>query len=116
MRNYTLFIEARLSFVGFHAWPGAPAPVDYLRLRHRHVFGVRARREVTFADRQIEFQTFKKEIATFIERSWPGGELGETSCEAFATVLAHQFELDECEVSEDGENSGLIILSPEKTI
>jgi len=116
MRNYTLFIEARLSFVGFHAWPGAPASVDYLRSRHRHVFGVRARREVSFANRQIEFQTFKNEIAAFIDRSWPGGELGETSCEALAVVLAHQFELDECEVSEDGENSGLIILSPEKTI
>jgi len=71
---------------------------------------------VSFANRQIEFQTFKNEIAAFIDRSWPGGELGETSCEALAVVLAHQFELDECEVSEDGENSGLIVLSPEKII
>lgn len=116
MRNYTLFVEARLSFIGFHAWPGAPAIADHLRPRHRHVFGVRARKEVTFANRQIEFQTLKNEIASFIERSWPGGELGETSCEALATVLAHQFELDECEVSEDGENSGLIVLSPEKIV
>lgn len=108
-----VFVEIRTSFIGFHAWPDAPEDVAFLRTRHRHVFHVRARKEVLFLNRSIEFFTLKNKITRYIHDHYPDGELYNLSCEMFALGLADVFDLAECEVSEDGENSGIVMIEKE---
>jgi hypothetical protein len=99
-------------FVGFHCWPGAPSDVKYLRDVHRHVFKVRVEVFVQHSNRDVEFQSLKRNVDAFLKdgvaasmklesaRSW--------SCEMIAAQVAeyvtqNNIIVKEVSVSEDGE-------------
>lgn len=108
-------------FVGFHRWPEAPAEVDYLRARHRHLFKARVYIDVGEENRQIEYHMLKRELTGvfFPDRELVVGtdevEFGDWSCEKIAHVLLEAVQILHpdrpyylVEVSEDGENGSII--------
>ena len=102
-------IVVNLRVEGFHQWVGAPAPHSYLASMHRHEFHVRAEKLVTHADRDIEIIAFKRELVEFIEAKYGRpAMLGGKSCEMLALEFVRAFQLDLCEVLEDGENGAVV--------
>lgn len=107
-------VFATSRFEAVHAWPGCDIDeVDYLRNRHRHVFHVKAEKDVNHNDRDTEFIWLKHRVEEETA-SW-GRELGPTSVEMMAERLIGRLGLVACEVLEDGENGVRIELqSPEE--
>jgi len=99
---------------GVHYWADCPfEEVDYLRHRHRHQFGIKAYKQVTHSDRDIEFIVLKHQMLAYLHKTyyndvsklhWFGGK----SCEMLAEELITAFELTRCEVNEDGENGAIV--------
>lgn len=107
------YIVSRVQVEGFHLWKNAPLEYHYLSNPHRHIFKVTAIREVFHDDRDVEFIHFARQIKDYLEgeyfsETWNACLFGSRSCEMIARELLEVFELTECEVSEDGENSGLV--------
>lgn len=107
-------IVVTLSFEGIHHWPECPIPeMAYLREKHRHVFTVKAAKEVTHNDRDIETIMFKGRLALHLATLGPrvgaAVDLGRRSCEDIADHLIKVAGLAECEVLEDGENGARLI-------
>ncbi|MBU0778307.1 hypothetical protein KKH23_10070 [Patescibacteria group bacterium] len=101
------FIVIRTSFEAGHHWPDCPFnDVAFLRNQHRHIFYVELKKEV-FEDRGIEFIRFKRVVEEFIKIKYAGKDLGPTSCEVMAKVLADKFNANSVEISEDLENSAI---------
>lgn len=114
-----------LQFEGFHSWPDAPdsiegTDVSYLRNRHRHMFHVKATKEVSHAERDIEFIALKHRIVAEILRvqaaiNWSGPvsngiiPVENWSCEMWAQHLLDIFGLSMCQVMEDNENGAMVI-------
>lgn len=89
---------------GFHKYPDAPAGVGYLSYKHRHVFIIRTRSEVTHNEREIEVITLQQKIENCLakEFDWPC-QFGDMSCESIAEwLLAKMPQLSYVEVLEDG--------------
>lgn len=105
-------VWAGVELPGFHRWPTAPDSRDYLRSRHRHLFGITAHVAVGHDDRDVEFHDLQDLI-----RAWwaaapatgPARECGPMSCEALARELWTYLEADHgltvsrIDVCEDGE-------------
>lgn len=105
----TVFCTTR--FEGFHCWPQAPGPVDFLRSVHRHMFHVRAEKTVTDVDREVEFILMKGQLNSMIETlkaEQRKESLPTWSCEKWARLLLERLQLSKCEVSEDGENGAIV--------
>lgn len=106
------YIRVTVHFAGLHYWSKAEDPHAYLANPHRHTFIVTATKQVTHADRQIEFFAFEDEILKFIRDRWCLGsdvyliDLDNYSCEQIASEILTQFDLSECWVSEDGQHEG----------
>ena len=98
-----LEIIVRTQFIGFHCWPDAPEPQAYLRDRHRHTFHVEATKQVTHADRDIEFIELRERVDVWIKERQQQ-DSATMSCEHWAIAIAEQFDFDAVEVNEDGEN------------
>ena len=97
-------------FEGFHCWPQAPREVDYLRSLHRHIFHVRAEKEVPIS-RHIEFITLRHQVDAAIAELQAELSLESVptwSCETMAILLLKRLELSKCEVSEDNENGAIV--------
>lgn len=109
---------------GFHNFPKAREifpEVGFLSDRHRHIFHFELEKKVNHDDRDVEFIMFKREVMSYlIDRyglqdltsnlppfSYPL-EFDSMSCEMIARELFDMFELDQCIVSEDGENAAKI--------
>ena len=119
--NTRTYVEVRSHVVGFHCWPDAPEPVTFLRARHRHVFHIRVKVEVTHDDRQVEFVLLKREVMSFIAvmpgvvanlQVW-GLEFGNLSCEQIARLIGDHlvglgYVVHDVGVSEDGEFEGSV--------
>ena len=97
---------------GLHCWPGAPDHRGYLRVPHRHQFGVRIETIVRHDDREIEFHDLRDRGLDLLRALAAGdGELlnfGPKSCEMIArdlgAELAAIFERSfRVTVDEDGE-------------
>ncbi len=101
-------VIVRLQFEGIHSWPGAPqrGPTPFLREPHRHIFHVTATRPVTHGDRDVEFIQLKRMLLQECLACFGGPHT--LSCEDMAAHLLKNFGLSRCEVSEDGENGGLV--------
>ena len=99
---------------GTHCWSNCPiTEVDYLRDRHRHMFGIKAYAEVFHDDRDIEFIELKHRIIDYLaERYYDtvsrSHEFGSQSCEMIAMELIEEFGLCQCEVNEDNENGAIV--------
>lgn len=109
-----------LQFEGIHCWPNCPIEeVSYLRSPHRHIFHVKAYKQVFHDDRDVEFIWLKHRIQEFLN-NWlqhsthttaPVYDLGPMSCEMIANKLIDEFNLSRCEVSEDNENGAIVTVT-----
>lgn len=96
-------------FEGIHCWPTCPfEEVKYLRDPHRHIFHIKASKEVFHDDRDVEFIMLKHKVETYLKTAFPDGQMGATSCEMLGRILMEAFDLVQVEVSEDGENGAII--------
>lgn len=118
-----------LQIEGIHHWPSCPfEEVAYLRDPHRHMFHIKAYKNVSHHDRDTEFLMLKHRIEAYLlteygqeikhDTGWYTGwaicdnkrvcEFGAMSCEMIAKELINEFDLSRCEVSEDGENGAIL--------
>lgn len=103
----TTEIVVTFQFEGFHHWPKAPSPHTYLSDTHRHMFHVKAWKEVFHGNREIEIIQFKRNMHRFAMEQWGYGQITTLSCEQMAEALCKKYELSRCEVLEDGENGAI---------
>jgi len=101
-------VFVRTSFEGFHRWPDAPAEVDFLRRRHRHVFHVKAEWRVSHDDRDIEFILAKRRLDDAIAVHRLDEDRSTWSCESWARWIIEALGAARVEVSEDGENGAIV--------
>jgi hypothetical protein len=103
------------SVEGYHRWPGAPKCLDFLFQRHRHVFKIQCRFEVTDGDREIEIFTQQQEIQRAIHDNFGApAEFGAMSCEYIAQWLYDLYPACVyCEVLEDGFGGAVVYRNPE---
>lgn len=91
---------------GTHRWPECPfEDVAFLREKHRHIFHVRATKQVTHSDRQVEIIRLKRSMLMYADKF--GGDFGRASCEDMAEHLVEKFDLITCQVLEDNENGAV---------
>jgi hypothetical protein len=108
------YIAVTTDFEATHRYPLAPEGVDFLRYPHRHIFRVRAQIRVTHDDRELEFILVKRFLTKRIREVWDGKDLGQFSCEMMCdqiySWLVEKYGQREMtiEVSEDGENTGIL--------
>ena len=99
---------------GIHCWPECEIEkVSYLKNRHRHSFHFLATKVVTDSDREIEIISFKNRIIATLNVEYYNPntselDFGTMSCEHIAEWMTEEFELDSCEVLEDGENGARV--------
>lgn len=103
-------ILVRFTYDATHNWPQAEEiagkEVAYLKYPHRHLFHFECRKEVTELDREIEIILFRKKILNFIGENY-NHDFGHLSCEMIAELILTEFDLNYCEVTEDGENGAV---------
>lgn len=101
-------VFCRTKFESFHCWPDAPDEVNFLRVRHRHMFGVKAFKTVYHTDRDVEFILLKREVERTIEVFIEEEDTANWSCERWALELLKACKLTRVEVDEDGENGAIV--------
>lgn len=107
-------VYCTLQIEGTHNWPDCPfEEVDYLKVRHRHVFHIKAHKVVNHDDRDTEFIMLKHQIRRYLAKKYVNPNtsvciFGAMSCEMIARELIEEFDLCRCEVSEDGENGAIL--------
>jgi len=115
--NKKIFVTIKSDFIGFHKWDSAPKEVEFLRNLHRHLFKVSCKIQVQEHDREIEFFIFQKKLRhEYIPDLMAILDANENkmSCEMMADTIAKLIMTDypsrdvSVEVSEDGENSGIV--------
>ena len=121
--KYIEQVYCTLQVEGTHNWPECPfEEVAYLRDTHRRVFHIKATKQVTHSDRDVEFIMLKHQITTYLRtqysKAWTSlpahmgdfvvHEFGAMSCEMIAKELIEEFDLIKCEVNEDGENGAVV--------
>jgi hypothetical protein len=101
---------------GLHHWAEAPAPEEYLRQPHRHLFTVAVRMQVHHSDREVEINAFTRwlehdVLPSLAVAAQPGRppDFGAQSCEQLAERITEMIQTRcgtgrwvECEVLEDG--------------
>lgn len=102
-------VVVSLQVEGTHHWDSCnKAEVNYLAHEHRHMFHIKAKKNVSHGDREIEIIKLKHKLEEhFVQYYCQHKKLnrfGAKSCEMLALELCKQFELSYCEVLEDGEN------------
>lgn len=117
--SITTEVYCTLQVEGLHHWPNCHiAEVSYLKDLHRHVFHIKAHKQVTHSDRDVEFIELKHKINYYLKQEyWDGNQrlmhFGAQSCEMLAKELITKFNLSKCEVSEDGENGAIVTVKQE---
>lgn len=107
-------VYCTLQVEGTHNWPNCPfEEVSYLRVPHRHVFHIKAYKEVFHDDRDVEFIMLKHQLQEFMYNSYYQSDVklhvfGARSCEMIGRELLDCFELSRIEVSEDNENGAIV--------
>lgn len=106
-------VVVKFQFEGIHCWPKCPIEeVAFLRSKHRHIFHVKAVKEVSHNDRDVEIIWLKRQMEEFVYSDLIGDDgydLGSLSCEDIAEILIKNFGLSACEVLEDGENGAYLV-------
>jgi len=110
------FVKIRHRFEGFHQWKEAPDEVSFLRQSHRHLFHVTVEIGVSHDDRELEFFIEQRFLKTLFDTT---EQCDNQSCETLARYVVMMFQKRHgydrpitCEVSEDGENSGVVKYTP----
>jgi hypothetical protein len=109
-------IIIKTSVQGVHKWQGVVHQsdlknVDFLQYPHFHIFEIKCKKYVNHSDRDVEIINLKLQIDKYIRDQYFNTDLGycvfqEMSCEMLAIQLADHFNLDYCEVIEDGNFGG----------
>jgi 6-pyruvoyl-tetrahydropterin synthase len=108
------YIKVKNQFVGFHQWEDAPPAYKFLRDLHRHVFKVETTISTTHNDRELEFFDVQDRIQFHIGNTKMEGHTNTWSCEDYAEYILDYLKVDfpgrkiSVEVSEDGENTGIV--------
>ena len=103
-----------LQIDGTHSWPDCPFDeVAFLCDNHRHMFHIKAFKQVYHDDRDVEFIMLKRQIQEYVNGKYfiPGYAthvFGAMSCEMIARELIEKFELSRCEINEDNENGAIL--------
>lgn len=111
----TLKIEGIHSFPKVaEVFPEGANEVDFLEHPHRHIFTIRAEKEVTHDNRDMEFIYFKHRIREHLESFYHDDAykclyFGAMSCEMIARVVLEKFDCISVEVWEDDENGARIV-------
>lgn len=121
-------VTACTKFEGIHCWPEAPDEVKFLRVPHRHMFGIRVEIEVNTNDRDIEFIMVKHVIDHWLGLQYDDTsnvwQMGRLSCEQVAEMVIDlvQQKFDKgkkrtisCTVDEDGENGATVTFEAKRT-
>lgn len=114
VRPLSIQVIVKLQVEGTHNWPGCPIEeVDYLKHPHRHMFHIEARKKVTHEDRDVEIIRLGHEIRNYLHDVFYDSDkrchaFGSRSCEMLATQLVRVFNLESCQVLEDGENGSIV--------
>jgi len=87
--------------------------VGFLQFPHRHMFHIKASKEVFHDDRDVEFITFKRDIVNWLHQHYYDAsedllDFGGMSCEMIARTLLEYFHCDYVEVWEDDENGARV--------
>lgn len=107
-------VVATLQVEGTHRWEDCPFDeVGYLRDAHRHMFHIKVVKEVTHDDRDVEIIKLKRQVKGYLEVKYHIPpyflcDFGCMSCEMIAKELVERFDLESCEVLEDGENGAIV--------
>jgi hypothetical protein len=126
-------MESRISvkndFIGYHRYSNAPQDVVFLRYMHRHHFIVTTTIEVKHNNREIEFFELQSKIEIYVKKVYPDvkdtGVLSGllfNSCEDLAKTIIEYLDglypnrYISCEVSEDGECSGIVIKDSQEKV
>lgn len=108
-------VVVNLRVEGTHHWDSCDkAEVNYLAHEHRHVFHIKAKKQVSHGDREIEIIKLKHKMDLYFMHYFCEHKLlcrfGSKSCEMLAEELLRHFNLSYCEVLEDGENGAEVYL------
>lgn len=112
--NYKKEVWTTFQIEATHNWPECPfEEVDFLRVPHRHMFHVKAYKEVTHNDRDVEFILLQRKLIHYFYNTYYNAvknihQFGHKSCEMIAQELIEKFNLSCCEVSEDLENGAVV--------
>lgn len=89
---------------GFHKYPNAPEFCKYLEARHRHIFVIRGKFDVTHNEREIEINKQQQDIERFLYSTFGNPcEFENMSCETIAEELLDHFPtMTHIEILEDG--------------
>ena len=90
-----------------HCADDAPPGISQEKFPHAHFFHITAWRRVKFSDREVWPQLLRIEMKNwfrdqFRETVSEQPDLGNSSCAALARWILQHFQLDMCEVLEDG--------------
>jgi len=107
-------IIVNLTFEALHHWEDCNLKEEfYLKYPHRHVFYITCKKSVTGTNRKIEFIGLKKKIKNYLSDLFIDEDnnynIGEHSCEALATRILNDFDLEYCSVLEDNENGAEVM-------
>jgi len=114
LSNLEMFAKVTFRAEGWHCWPNAPAPREYLRAEHRHLFYVEVIMHVHHSEREVEYHN----LLDLAKKYFPGGRMGSLSCENMACAIAEQVKQQfpgrkiEVSVSEDGECGAIVACMP----
>lgn len=99
-----------LQVEGFHQWPQACDPVEFLATNHRHLFHIRGEFPVTHGDRELEIIQVKRWVVETISHYFgTPARFDSMSCEHICEWLLEKFPAASAfEVLEDGENGGRV--------
>ena len=98
-----IFVNTYNVIEGFHHWDGATGKFAYLAQRHRHLFVIRTSIPVSNGNREVEINEKQAEIEKYLNQKYGKPcEFNGMSCEHIAEDLMNYFQLQECQVLEDG--------------
>lgn len=101
-------VGVRLQYEALHCWKDCPLEeVSFLKSPHRHMFHITVEKEVVHDDRDVEIILLKRKILEYLGSKYRGN-FQSMSCEMIAFDLLVNFKADRVEVSEDGENYGVV--------
>lgn len=117
--DYKQEVYCTFAVDGTHNWATIPnnedlQEVQFLRLKHRHMFNFKCYAEVKHDDRDIEFIVMKRDVHSYIMDKYYNSDerscvFGSMSCEMIGAEILDKFEyIYKVEVNEDNENGGIV--------
>ena len=109
-------VIVKLAVEGIHNFPKAQEmfpTVGFLKYPHRHIFHIKASKEVLHDERDVEFIMFKRDINEWLQLQYHDDvegllDFGGMSCEMIARNILEYFHCEWVEVWEDDENGARV--------